>query len=265
MITTPWAVSLPATVTAKVYCIIAPDTALVPSDTPEGPGIYRTRILRSFLQRMRKHSHARILDLGTTCGHNLEFLSQQGYKVFAEDLLANLRPPGTPWPRQRAARKGKGSIQMLAIQPFPHPDNHFHGVLCWDVFDFLDRDEAVQLAGQIHRMLAPGGLALAFFNSRRTESPEPLYRYRIEGPDRMEYSCTGNKRLIRYAYQNRDIMIIMAKFQVEAFYYLRHRMREVLVEKPRQGKKSPPKSASNGSPAKPSARSSNQGRSLPTR
>lgn len=236
--------------------------SLARSEPPEGPGIYRTRILRSFLDRMRKHQRARILDLGTTCGHNLEFLSRQGYKVFAEDLLANLRNTGRPWSRPAGPKKAKGGIQMLAIQPFPHPDNHFHGVLCWDVFDFLDRDEAVLLARQIHRMLVPGGLALAFFNSRRTESPEPLYRYRIEGPDQMEYSCTGDKRLIRYAYQNRDIMQILVKFQVEAFYYLRHRMREVLVEKPRRarggtgtpptngsGRKKPPSTAQD--PPKP--------------
>ncbi len=240
-------------------------TTLAHADPPEGPGIYRTHILRAFLQRMGKHPSARILDLGTTCGHNLEFLSRQGYKVFAEDLLANLRSPGAAWGQARNAKKGKLGIQMPAIQPFPHPDDHFQGVLCWDVFDFLEREEAVLLARQIHRMMAPGGLALAFFNSRKTESPEPLYRYRIEGPDRMEYSCTGDKRLIRYSYQNRDIMQILANFQVEAFYYLRHRMREVLVEKPRRGDKTGNPSPRKASAEKVAAKPAIQGSSLPTR
>lgn len=191
--------------------------------------VYKSHILRSFLQKMSQHSGVQLLDLGSVCGPNLEFFAQQGFKIFAEDILANLRPPPTLPPRMRTQRRRKKKIEMSAIQPFLHPDEKFQGVLCWDVFDFLDREEATLLAQEVYRVLAPGGFALNFFNSRKVESAELLYRYRILDPDSLDYSQTGTRRLIRYSYQNRDIMQIFGKFRIESFFYLRNRMREVLT------------------------------------
>jgi hypothetical protein len=193
---------------------------------------YRTHVLRNFLLRMRRHPRVQLLDLGSVCGPNLEFFGKQGFKVFAEDILANLRPPSPAPPRIKKPRRQKKKIEMLSVQPFLYPDMHFQGVLCWDVFDFLDKDEATLLAREVHRVLIPGGLALAFFNSRKPETPEPLLRYRIVDPDSLEYAATGSRRLVRYAYQNRDIMQIFDSFRIESFYYLRNRMRELLAEKP---------------------------------
>jgi SAM-dependent methyltransferase len=221
-------------------------SAREPADRGDAARQYRTHILRTFLLKMRRHQHVRLLDLGSVCGPNLEFFGKQGFKVFAEDLLANLRPPSPATTRRKKPRQKKKTIEMLAIQPFNHPEAHFQGVLCWDVFDFLDKDEAVLLAREVHRVLIPGGLALAFFNSRKVESPDPLLRYRIVGPDSLEYSGTGNRRLVQYAYQNRDIMQIFDNFRIEAFFYLRNRMRELLAEKPPLPRKASPEEIDGG-------------------
>lgn len=198
----------------------------------EGSKVYKSHILRSFLQKMSKHSRVQLLDLGSVCGPNLEFFGRQGFKIFAEDILANLRPPPTESPRLRTRRRRKKKIEMPAVQPFLHPDEKFQGVLCWDVFDFLNREEATLLAREVYRVLAPGGFTLNFFNSRKVESAEFLYRYRILDPDSLDYTQTGTRRLIRHAYQNRDIMQIFEDFRIESFFYLRNRMREVLTYKP---------------------------------
>ena len=198
----------------------------------DGTGTYHTHVLRPFLKRLRRHRQVHLLDLGPVSGPNLEYFGGQGFRVFAEDLLNQLRPAPPAPVRRRAHRRTARPIEMLAIQPFPHADDQFHGVLCWDVFDFLDRDEATLLAREVHRVLAPGGFALSFFNARKEENPEPLYRYRIVDPDTVEYTRTANRRRIRHIYHNRDIMQVFDRFRVEGFYTLRNRVRELLAEKP---------------------------------
>ncbi|MEE8184695.1 MAG: hypothetical protein V3T95_05265, partial [Acidobacteriota bacterium] len=63
--------------------------------------MYKSHILRSFLQKLSQHSGVQLLDLGSVCGPNLEFFARQGFKIFAEDILANLRSPPALPPRMR--------------------------------------------------------------------------------------------------------------------------------------------------------------------
>lgn len=223
----------------KIVRASSPETP--PSGPREGVGRYRSHILRSFLQRMRRFPRVQLLDLGSLSGGNLEFFGRRDFKVFAEDLIGTLRAPAGPPPPARRNPRTR-TIDMPAVQPLGFPDAHFQGALCWDVFDFLDRDEALLLARELHRILVPGGLALALFHFRRAGASEPVFRYRILDTDSLDVAPTGHRRLVRFAFANRDLMQVFSEFRIEGFFLLRNRIREVLAEK----RPAPPSPASPG-------------------
>ena len=75
-----------------------------------------------------------LLDLGPVVGSNVSFFGEQlGCKIFVEDIFA----------RHRSARRAQDTLDAAAGVPrrraFTQADGTVDGILCWDVFDYLDR------------------------------------------------------------------------------------------------------------------------------
>ena len=53
------------------------------------------------------------------------------------------------------------------------------GILCWDIFDYLDKTAAPALARELIRMLRPDGMLFALFNivEAATKAPPAYTRY----------------------------------------------------------------------------------------
>ena len=61
---------------------------------------------------------------------------------------------------------------------FSHADASIDGILCWDLFDFLDKAASQALAQQIVRMLRPGGAVMGFFCTTGVER-SPFTKFEI--------------------------------------------------------------------------------------
>ncbi len=78
------------------------------------------------------------------------------------------------------ARSGHSSKSGFRTQ-----QGSIDGILCWDLFDWLDRPTSQALAAHLARLLKPGGVLYAFFGA--TAAPITHYtRYIVAGPDSFE-------------------------------------------------------------------------------
>ena len=76
-----------------------------------------------------------LLDLGPVVGSNIAFFGERlGCKIHVEDLFADVEQhaPG----RARSTCSGTTSASRPGRR---QPDGSVDGILCWDVFDYLDR------------------------------------------------------------------------------------------------------------------------------
>lgn len=196
----------------------APD--LPGPDQPQGLSaaskIQTSHILPRLAKRLSMMSHPRALDLGSVIGGNLQFFIELGCKITADNLLK---------PVETIAAGGVGKLEL------EHPDETFDAVIAWDAFDFLPRADAKAFAVDLLRIMKPGGLVFAYFTTRETERRDPGRRYRILGPDKIEWLPMGSSRTLRHIYQNRDINLMFEGFRTHTAFVLKNGTREMLLEK----------------------------------
>ncbi|HEX2459284.1 MAG TPA: class I SAM-dependent methyltransferase, partial [Vicinamibacterales bacterium] len=137
-------------------------------ETTDGP-VHPTRVLEKFLAGLSGRAQPVLLDLGPVVGSNVTFFREEiSCKICLEDLPKDI---------DRHVIEGKlDQLGAFFDTRFPYEAETIDGVLCWDIFDFLDRVAAERLARQLKRVLRPEGLLLAFFSTADPRSvPRPTY------------------------------------------------------------------------------------------
>lgn len=193
------------------------------SDAP----VFPTKALPKFLATLSGRQQPLLLDLGPVVGQSLTFFGEQlGCKIFVEDLAADL---------DRQVRDGKPSDPgAYYARRFPQETSSIDGILCWDLFDFLDRPAAQALATQLTRILRPDGALLAFFNTAEPAgAPKPQYtRYVVMNPTGLQHRSYPGLQPRQKPLNNRDIQRMFEPLRVTEQFLLKSTMREVLFRKP---------------------------------
>jgi hypothetical protein len=183
-----------------------------------------SKTLAQFLALVFSRPAAELVDLGPVVGANIAFLGERvGCKIHVEDLYADLDDHA----RQDALDRFPAFLEGR----FALRDASVDAVLCWDVFDYLAADAATVLAGELIRMLRPGGALLGFFGG--DASDEARYtKYVIE--DEAHLRCRSYDAACRRSrvLQNRDIDHLFAGLDLFGSVLLRSGVREVLFRKP---------------------------------
>lgn len=176
-----------------------------------------------FLSALGLRESPVLLDFGPVIGTNVEYFGEQlGCKMFIEDLLADV---------DRHTKAGTiGALAESLEARFRHADASVDGILCWDVFDFLDKAAAPVLARQVTRMLRPGGVVMGFFCSSVVERA-PFVKYEIvDGASlrhRHHVGTGGSRRVL----QNRDIIRMFDGLTVSDSFLLKSNTREVILRR----------------------------------
>src|ERR687889_724119 len=142
------------------------------ADIPESSGaadvVLPTKALPKFLSALSARSQPVLLDLGPVIGDNVTFFGEQlGCKIFVEDIYKDL---------ERHTRDGKlEEFPAFLAKRFPQPADTFDGILCWDLFDYLEKPAAQALASQMARILKSDGMLLAFFNASEPKPGSATY------------------------------------------------------------------------------------------
>lgn len=203
----------------------SPGRAVVSPAAPAAADpVFPTRALRTFLDAVRRRPAAVLLDLGPVIGPNITFLGEEvSCKIHVEDLFADV---------DRHVRQSTvDTLPDFLRTRLRLPDASVDGVLCWDLIDYLDAASAGVLAGELVRVLRPGGVLLGLFAT--AASIDPRYtKYVIVDDQHLRYrpypAARGRQRVL----ENRDIIRLFDRLRVSDSVLLKSALREVLFRYP---------------------------------
>ena len=192
-----------------------------------GAPVHPTKVLARFLTGLGSRPQPLLLDLGPVVGANVTFFGEEvGCKILVKDLFKDI---------DRFVRESRlDQLPAFFDKRFSHRDESVDGILCWDVFDYLDREAAASLARQLTRILQPQGVLLAFFGTADPRSTsKPTYtRHVVIDRGTLQYrpyaAVQGKQRPLL----NRDIQRLFEPLRITEQFLLKTNLREVLFRKP---------------------------------
>jgi len=189
--------------------------------------VHSTKVLAKFIVSLTGRSSPVLLDLGTVTGSNVTFFGERlGCKIIVEDISKDI---------DRAVKdKTLPELPAHFMKRFSQADASVDGVLCWDLFDYLDKPSATAVASQIVRILKPEGVVLAFFNTHEPKEPNPaIYtKHIVVDQGSLQYRPYPAERGKQRPFQNRDIQRMFEPLRVTEQFLLKSHMREMLLRKP---------------------------------
>ncbi len=177
-----------------------------------------------FLTAVARLERPAVLDLGPVVGSNVQFFAGRlACKLHIEDLFHEI---------EAAARTGqRGGLQAALLKRLEHGPESVDGILCWDVFDFLDRPTGLALAGHLATLLRPGGALYGFFGTTPIDLRN-YTRYVVEREDRFRlrpFPATPAKRSVLLT---RDITNMFDRLILADSVLLKSGTRETLFRRP---------------------------------
>ncbi len=193
-------------------------------DSPAHP----TKALAKFLSSLNNKSQPLLLDLGPVVGTNVTFFGEElGCKILVENVFKDI---------DRFVSEGKpAELPAFFATRFPQAEESVDGILCWDIFDYLDWKAAQALAHQLVRILRPDGAVLAQFNTTETKMPSPVYtKYVVVDRHTLQYRPYTAARGKQRPLVNRDIQRMFEPLRITEQFLLKNNLREVLFRKAAQ-------------------------------
>ena len=180
-------------------------------------------VLPRFLGAVAPRASPVILDLGPAVGANVSFLGERrACKLLIGDLFQEVRAGKSDAPDElRASLMAR--LERTVTSPLD-------GVLCWDVFDHLNRATAQAVAAFLVQHLQPGGVVHGFFAAAAGDI-DRYTRYVIQGPSTLtcRYESVPTRR--RGVLSTRDLAQIFAGTTVMESVLLKTQRREILIRK----------------------------------
>jgi len=183
-----------------------------------------SKVFPRFLSAVGHQSAPVLLDLGPVVGSNITFFGDRlACKIYVEDLVADVETHAKRGERDRLAA-------FLSTRLTQQPDS-IDGILCWDLFDFLDKPAGQTLAGQLARLLRKGGALYGFFGTTPIDLAS-YSRFTVEGEDRLRVRSIAATPVRRNVLLTRDIIKMFEGLIVAESVLLKSNTRETLFRKP---------------------------------
>lgn len=164
-----------------------------------------------------------LLDLGPVVGSNISFFGDRfGCKIYIEDLMGDVESHARKGERDRIAAHFSARLTQ-------EPES-VDGILCWDLFDFLDKTASQTLAGQLTRILRKGGALFGYFGTT-TVSLATYSRFIIDADDRLRVRAYPAAPVQRNVLLTRDIIKMFEGLTVTESVLLKSSTRETLFRK----------------------------------
>jgi hypothetical protein len=168
----------------------APTGRPVAPDVPEDP-VTRSTVLPRFLTALGRCPDPVLLDLGPAVGPNVTYLGERlACRILVRDLFDDI---------EAHRRNGDEELTRVLVARLPEPPESVDGVMCWDLFDFVDETTGRELAARLVRVLRPGGVLYGFFGTTPIDLTH-YTRYVIEAEDQLRhraYPATPTRRQVR--------------------------------------------------------------------
>src|SRR5262245_39314754 len=187
--------------------------------SPNEPS-YPTNALAKFLKVLQARDNPAVIDLGPVVGSNVPFFGEQlGCRIRVEDIAADI---------ERHVKDGKVDELPTFLQTrFGQDAESIDGILCWDIFDFLDRHSAQALARGLTRLLRPEGALLAFFSTPDGRAQTYTKFVVVDGVS-LRHRPYPASRARQKTLQNRDIIRMFEGLRVADSFLMKNNVRELL-------------------------------------
>jgi SAM-dependent methyltransferase len=197
--------------------------------------VHPTKALAKFLTSLAARPQPLLLDLGPVVGSNVTFFGEQlGCKILVEDLYKDI---------DRHVKEGKvEELPAFFAKRFPQEAGTVDGILCWDLFDYLDKHAAGPLAQQLARILRPDGVLLAFFSTAepRVGTAAAYTKHVVVDQANLQHRPYGAARGNQRPVLNRDIQRMFEPLRITEQFLLKTNLREVLFRKAAETAATPP-------------------------
>ena len=165
-----------------------------------------------------------LLDLGPVVGPNVTFFGERlACKLHVEDLFTDIESFN-----KRGDRAGLPAF--LATRLSQSPDS-IDGVLCWDVFDFLDKPSGLVLAAKLAKMVRRGGALYGTFGTTPVEL-KSYTRTVVAAEDCLKPRHSPATPVPRTVLLTRDIIKMFDGLIVAESMLLKSNTRETLFRRP---------------------------------
>jgi len=183
-----------------------------------------SRALPKLLNALTAHESPRLLDLGPVVGANVSFFGERlSCKLMIEDLRVDI----VKAVQEKRLEELPAILSDRIRSTVPEP---VHGVLCWDIFDVLDRASARALAESLCGILRPQGVLHGLF-STKASNDDSRTKFIVESESALRCRREPAEPLPRYALQTGEINKMFAGLStVESVLLVTH-AREVLFKK----------------------------------
>lgn len=201
----------------------APARASLAAPPPDADPRITTKVLPKVLAALAPVPGPSILNLGPVVGQNVAFFGDQlACRLAIEDLAVVID--------NAAAGRSSGSLADEIERRLPDEPARFDGILCWDLFDYLDRPTSQRLAARLVRLLRPGGVLYGFFGTSKTPVSHHT-RFVVEAPDTLRLRSMPAPVLERHVLVNRDLNKLFEGLTVAESILLKTSTRETLFRK----------------------------------
>ena len=202
-----------------------------PGDTgaPAAPAepalIYPTKALPKFLANMSAKPAPALLDLGPVVGGNVSFFGEElGCRIRVEDVFGDIE--------RHAVNGTLDALPDYFRTRFKSEPGTVDGILCWDVFDYLERAAAASLAAALARLLVAEGSLLGFFSTASDAGRAQYTKYLVVDQGNLRYRTYSGTRVRQRSLQNRDIIKLFESLRVSDSFLMKTNMREIIFRKP---------------------------------
>jgi hypothetical protein len=182
-----------------------------------------SKVLPRFLGSVARQAAPVILDLGPVVGANVELFGERlACKLFVQDLFEVIDRPVPDDP--------DAALTNALRDRLPAEAGSVDGVLCWDLFDYLDGAAGEALAADLVRILRPGGVLHAFFSTAVMET-DFYTRFVVEADDLIRHRPYPAPRHRRRVLSPREIDRLFDGLEMAENVLLKTSSRETLFRK----------------------------------
>jgi hypothetical protein len=191
---------------------------------PKDPDVVTTsKVFPKFLSALGQQPAPVLLDLGPVVGSNITFFGDRlGCKIYIEDLVGDVESHARRNERARLSQFFRGRLTQ-------EPDS-VDGILCWDLFDFIDKPSGQVLAAQLSKMLRKGGALFGYFGTTTIDLTN-YSRYVIEADDRLRMRPFPASPIRRNVLLTGDIIKMFDGLTISESVLLKSSTRETLFRK----------------------------------
>ena len=186
--------------------------------------VVTSKVFPRFLSAVGHQPAPVLLDLGPVVGSNVSFFGERlGCKLHVEDLYSDIEA--------HAKRGDRASLATFFATRLTQAPDSIDGILCWDLFDFLDRPAGQVLAARLAGMLRKGGALYGSFGT----TPLELRHYTktiVQAEDSLKHRPIPATPVARTVLLTRDIIKMFDGLIVAESVLLKSSTRETLFRRP---------------------------------